>query len=175
MFPSATRANMQATVDDLKRAFHKAKPQYYPSRQRFTFPLKAGEKKPTALVAGKKLSDFNVIDGTVLIFKDLGPQVLTPSLQVHVESSCLTRQLACPCMQTLALMVPRLKASKPRPAFSYHVMSILLDTCRLGTPRCSSGSTLGLCWSMLSSTSSHSLCTPHISVPISHACRDLLH
>ena len=162
-------------MDDLKRAFHKAKPQYYPSRQRFTFPLKAGEKKPTALVAGKKLSDFNVIDGTVLIFKDLGPQVLTPSLHVHVESSCLTRQLACPCMQTLALMVPRLKASKPQPAFSYHVMSILLGTCRLGTPRCSSGSTLGLCWSMLSSTSSHSLCTPHISVPISHACRDLLH
>ena len=67
---------MQGTVEDLKRAFHKAKPQFYPARQRFTFPLKAGEKKPTALAAGKKLSDYDLNDGTVLIFKDLGPQVL---------------------------------------------------------------------------------------------------
>ena len=66
---------MQGTVEDLKRAFHKAKPQFYPSRQRFTFPLKTGEKKATALADGKKLSDFDVKDGTVLIFKDLGPQV----------------------------------------------------------------------------------------------------
>ena len=67
---------MQGTVEDLKRAFHKAKPQFYPARQRFTFPLKAGEKKPTALAAGKKLSDYDLNDGAVLIFKDLGPQVL---------------------------------------------------------------------------------------------------
>ena len=66
---------LQGSVDDLKKAFHKAKPQFYPSRQRFTFPLKAGEKKATALAAGKKLSDYDVKDGTVLIFKDLGPQV----------------------------------------------------------------------------------------------------
>ena len=67
---------MQGTVEDLKRAFHKAKPQCYPARQRFTFPLKAGEKKAIALAAGKKLSDYDLNDGTVLIFKDLGPQVL---------------------------------------------------------------------------------------------------
>jgi very-long-chain enoyl-CoA reductase len=66
---------LQATVEDLQRAFHNAKPQLYPSRQRFTLPLKAGEKKATALAAGKKLSDFDVKDGSVLIFKDLGPQV----------------------------------------------------------------------------------------------------
>ena len=78
-------ACMQGTVDDLKRAFHKAKPQFYPARQRFTFPLKAGEKKPTALAAGKKLSDYDLNDGTVLIFKDLGPQVLIG----HRLSKCL--------------------------------------------------------------------------------------
>ena len=76
---------MQGTVEDLKRALHKAKPQYYPARQRFTFPLKAGEKKPTALAAGKKLSDYDLNDGTVLIFKDLGPQVLVG----HRPSKCL--------------------------------------------------------------------------------------
>ena len=74
-------SRMQGTVDDLKRAFAKAKPQFYPSRQRFTFPLKAGEKKAIALTDGKKLSDFDVKDGTVLIFKDLGAQVSKSSTQ----------------------------------------------------------------------------------------------
>lgn len=82
---------MQGTVEDLKRAFHKAKPQFYPSRQRFTFPLKAGEKKAIALADGKKLSDFDVKDGTVLIFKDLGPQVsvLRNALSHHHHVLCM--------------------------------------------------------------------------------------
>lgn len=65
----------QGTVDDLKAAFAAAKPKFYPSRQRFTLPLAAGQKKPTALAAGKKLADFGVGDGAVLTFKDLGPQI----------------------------------------------------------------------------------------------------
>ena len=62
-------------MSDLQTRFHKAKPKFYPSRQRFSLPLKTGEKKATALAAGKKLSDYDVKDGSVLIFKDLGPQV----------------------------------------------------------------------------------------------------
>ena len=82
---------MQGTVDDLKRAYYKAKPQFYPSRQRFTFPLKAGEKKATALADGKKLSDFDVKDGTVLIFKDLGPQVsmMRIAMSHHHHGCCM--------------------------------------------------------------------------------------
>ncbi|KAK9906396.1 hypothetical protein WJX75_001204 [Coccomyxa subellipsoidea] len=65
----------EASVSDLQSKFHKAKPEFYPSRQRFSLPLKAGEKKATSLAAGKKLSDYDVKDGSVLIFKDLGPQI----------------------------------------------------------------------------------------------------
>src|SRR3989338_2952087 len=44
----------------------------YPSRQRFT----VGEGKDRqALALGKKLSDFGLKDGSVLTFKDLGPQI----------------------------------------------------------------------------------------------------
>ena len=82
---------MQGTVEDFKRAFHKAKPQFYPSRQRFTFALKAGEKKAIALADGKKLSEFDVKDGTVLIFKDLGPQVgvLRNASSHHYDVACM--------------------------------------------------------------------------------------
>jgi len=62
-------------VSDLQSAFFKAKPKFYPSRQRFTLPLKLGEKRAIALASGKKLSDYDVKDGSVLVFKDLGPQV----------------------------------------------------------------------------------------------------
>ena len=31
-----------ATTDDLKAAFHRAKPKFYPTRQRFTLPVPAG-------------------------------------------------------------------------------------------------------------------------------------
>lgn len=87
-------SRMQGTVDDLKRAFAKAKPQFYPSRQRFSFPLKAGEKKATALTDGKKLSDFDVRDGTVLIFKDLGAQVGKPPTQCTLGRIIL-KHVAC--------------------------------------------------------------------------------
>lgn len=89
-----TNSRMQGTVDDLKRAFAKAKPQFYPSRQRFTYPLKAGEKKATALTDGKKLSDFDVRDGTVLIFKDLGAQVAKPLTQCTL-ASIIFKHVAC--------------------------------------------------------------------------------
>ena len=71
LLPSPT----QGTVDDLKTAFAAAKPKFYPSRQRFTLPVEPGQKKATALAAGKKLSDYGLADGAVLTFKDLGPQI----------------------------------------------------------------------------------------------------
>ena len=66
----------QATVADLQAAFAAAKPKFYPSRQRFTLTATApGDKRPQALSAGKKLSDYGLSEGGSLIFKDLGPQI----------------------------------------------------------------------------------------------------
>ena len=81
-------------MTDLQRAFHTAKPKCYPSRQRFFLPVKAGEKKATALAPGKKLSDYGLTDGSVLVFKDLGPQVLIQSL-IRVFPTGLLNPTAC--------------------------------------------------------------------------------
>jgi very-long-chain enoyl-CoA reductase len=62
-------------VDDVKARFAELKPRYYPSRQRFTLPLREGRRSAEALASGKKLSDYGLQDGSVLLFKDLGPQV----------------------------------------------------------------------------------------------------
>ena len=59
---------------DLQAKVHKARPNLYPARQRFTLPKKSGEKRPTALAAGKRLADYDLADGAELTFKDLGPQ-----------------------------------------------------------------------------------------------------
>lgn len=66
---------MQATVEDLKSAFSKAKPKFYTSRQRFTTQPTADAPRGVALTAdAKQLSDYGVADGATLLFKDLGPQ-----------------------------------------------------------------------------------------------------
>lgn len=80
-----------ATVLDLKKRFHMKKRKYYPSRQRFmklnTSEMEKEEEeeeekkkrtnvKGEALVPdGKKLSEFGVGYGDVVLFKDLGPQI----------------------------------------------------------------------------------------------------
>lgn len=56
-------------------AFAAAKPKFYPSRQRFTLPPVEGAKRGVALVSGKALDEYSLKDGSVLLFKDLGPQV----------------------------------------------------------------------------------------------------
>lgn len=77
---------MQATVEDLGAALQAKKKSLYPSRQRFTLPLKDGEKKGTVLAQGKKLSDYGLSNGSILHFKDLGPQVRSlKSLQTAME------------------------------------------------------------------------------------------
>lgn len=83
----------QLTVKEFKKKFHAAKRKFYPSRQRFTLPLKAGETRATALEDSKKLSDFGLKDGSIVHFKDLGPQVRwgfdgSMSACMHGEEGC---------------------------------------------------------------------------------------
>lgn len=81
----------QASVSDFKKKFHGLKKAYYPSRQRFTLPAPEGARSGAALEDGKRLGDYALADGSVLIFKDLGPQVrasscagMCPRMHAHV-------------------------------------------------------------------------------------------
>ena len=73
--PVAARPPPQATVEELRARFAELKPKYPPSRQRFTLPPREGARSGEALANGKRLSDYGLADGSVLYFKDLGPQV----------------------------------------------------------------------------------------------------
>eukprot|EP00227_Mantoniella_beaufortii_P020469 CAMPEP_0197585870 /NCGR_PEP_ID=MMETSP1326-20131121/8037_1 /TAXON_ID=1155430 /ORGANISM="Genus nov. species nov., Strain RCC2288" /LENGTH=308 /DNA_ID=CAMNT_0043150433 /DNA_START=20 /DNA_END=946 /DNA_ORIENTATION=- len=79
LIPGGLEVKDGATTDDLKRAFFVAKRQYYPSRQRFTLPVPEGadaKARGTPLDAGKSLSkDYGLSSGSLVVFKDLGPQV----------------------------------------------------------------------------------------------------
>lgn len=70
------RLQMQATVDDLKDRFWELKPKYYPSRQRWNL-INPETKRPGTLLEGKKrlAADYGLIDGSALVFKDLGAQI----------------------------------------------------------------------------------------------------
>jgi very-long-chain enoyl-CoA reductase len=59
----------------LKKKYHAVAKKYYPSRQRLTLPPKEGQKSGEALKDGSKLSDYKLASGSVIQFKDLGPQV----------------------------------------------------------------------------------------------------
>jgi hypothetical protein len=88
---------LQDSVDDLRKALAKAKPAMYIARQRFTLPLAEGEKKPTVLGSGKKLSDYGLTEGSKVVFKDLGPQVMLLDCsfccQQIVHQCCMARNL----------------------------------------------------------------------------------
>ncbi len=60
---------------ELKKKFYGLKRKYYPARQRFTLPLKEGEKRGTVLDDSKPLGAYGLADGGKVEFKDLGPQV----------------------------------------------------------------------------------------------------
>lgn len=63
-------------MEELKARFAELKPRYYPSRQRFTLPPREGARSGEALADGRRLvADYGLADGSVLYFKDLGPQV----------------------------------------------------------------------------------------------------
>jgi hypothetical protein len=70
------RAVLQSTLVELKKEFYRKKKQYYPARQRYTLPPKEGQKSGTALKDGDKLGEAGLTNGSVLYFKDLGPQVI---------------------------------------------------------------------------------------------------
>eukprot|EP01112_Ceratiomyxa_fruticulosa_P010269 TRINITY_DN2707_c0_g1_i1.p1 TRINITY_DN2707_c0_g1~~TRINITY_DN2707_c0_g1_i1.p1 ORF type:complete len:298 (-),score=57.77 TRINITY_DN2707_c0_g1_i1:275-1168(-) len=59
---------LSSTVKEFKKDFASKFPKYYPDRQRFT-------ASDVALVDEKKLSEYSLKEGSVLIFKDLGPQI----------------------------------------------------------------------------------------------------
>jgi len=64
--------NSQAKVSQLKKEFHQHQKKYYPDRQRFFL----GKGKGSAVLQDDKLlSDYHLKDGSILIFKDLGPQI----------------------------------------------------------------------------------------------------
>jgi len=60
----------KTSVLDFKKQYAKKFPKYYPERQRFTL---ATTNAP--LVDGKVLADYQLKDGDVLLFKDLGTQI----------------------------------------------------------------------------------------------------
>ena len=132
--PTGTCSHLaQASVADLQKLFYKAKPKYYPSRQRYTLPLQPGQKKPTALEPSKKLSEYNLSAGAVLIFKDLGPQVaLQPTAKYAWDTAGICYESALPNVYS-----------------DFHMLS------RWATGLCSSGS-ISAPWScMRSYTPSH--------------------
>ncbi|KXZ51775.1 hypothetical protein GPECTOR_11g219 [Gonium pectorale] len=67
--------NPDATVAEFKKKFHSFNRKLYPARQRFSLPLKPGEKRGAVLDDSKRLSDYGLTDGGKVEFKDLGPQV----------------------------------------------------------------------------------------------------
>ena len=71
----------QASVEDLKTAISRANAKYYPSRQRLTLPAEPGQRSGNPLLDGNALSDYNLTDGSTVIFKDLGTQA--SNVMVH--------------------------------------------------------------------------------------------
>lgn len=65
---------LQDTVTALKKQFCAAK-KVQPARQRLTLPPKEGQKSGDALKDSDKLSACGLSNGSVVQFKDLGPQV----------------------------------------------------------------------------------------------------
>lgn len=62
-------------MEDLKKAIYKAKRKYHVSRQRLTLPPGEGQRSGKVLEDSKKLSFYELRDGSEIYLKDLGPQV----------------------------------------------------------------------------------------------------
>lgn len=144
--PPAPHSPLQATVEELRARFAELKPRYYPSRQRFTLPPREGARSGEALADGKRLvADYGLADGSVLHFKDLGPQVgagrwcpgRAPVYRLRGGHLLSPLQSALP------------PSSRRRSALAWHTPL----RHRLATPPFSFGSTSDLCWSTPPSTS----------------------
>jgi hypothetical protein len=74
-FRAAWVACLQDTVAQLKKKYHALNKKYYPARQRLTLPAKEGQKSGEVLKDSSKLSEYGLVSGSVVQFKDLGTQV----------------------------------------------------------------------------------------------------
>jgi hypothetical protein len=63
-------------VTELKKQIYKAKSTYYPARQRLTLPAPPGAKSGEVLKDGATLDGLGLKDGSIVLFKDLGTQVI---------------------------------------------------------------------------------------------------
>lgn len=78
----------QASVEDLKAAIGKANPKYYPSRQRLTLPPEPGQRSGNPLLDGKKLTEYNLTNGSTVVFKDLGTQARRTHCYRYSTDTC---------------------------------------------------------------------------------------
>lgn len=62
-------------MTELKKKYHAQAKKYYPARQRLTLPAKEGQKSGDVLKDSDQLSKYGLSNGSVVQFKDLGPQV----------------------------------------------------------------------------------------------------
>jgi hypothetical protein len=92
----------QETVRELKKklcASGKKMPGV--ERQRLTTQPKAGEARGKVLEDGKQISEYELADGSVVLFKDLGPQVRGPEAdrghakEIWPAAAC---RPPCPCL-----------------------------------------------------------------------------
>ncbi len=115
-------------MDDLKSRFAELKRKYYPSRQRFTLPAKDGQRTGVALESGKKLSDYGLVDGSVLTFKDLGPQASHQSCSgsLLLIAACLHGQVECEAERRGCLGIPALESLPWSPCLALHFQSLTL-------------------------------------------------
>ena len=74
--------SLQDTVREMKKKFHATKQAMYPARQRFTLLPKAGDERGQVLEDGNTLASYGLKDGSTVLFKDLGPQVLLARCRV---------------------------------------------------------------------------------------------
>lgn len=59
----------------LKKKYHALNKKAYPARQRLTLPAKEGQKSGEALKDSDTLAKYGLSNGSVVQYKDLGPQV----------------------------------------------------------------------------------------------------
>lgn len=94
--PISNTALLQASVEDLKAAISKANTKYYPSRQRLTLLPEPGQRSGNPLLDGKLLTEYNLTNGSTVVFKDLGTQASHPwciDYALHVAVTWLSMQV----------------------------------------------------------------------------------
>lgn len=69
------QVDSEDTVTVLKKKYHALNKKAYPARQRLTLPAKEGQKSGDALKDSDTLSKYGLSNGSVVQYKDLGPQI----------------------------------------------------------------------------------------------------